>query len=216
MPSLDVFKRMIARAGDAAQIWTALEGFSKTLHAPIPVAGETEAAQIASAASSESFPLYTAEGNRVFVQTSKAAERVQIAGNYPRIDFNVEATANSGGQATATIDTVNTQQGAWVISGNSMNMRVPERGFYLVSVQGSVTAQGQQGALTSDNGYAYAQIVADGRIWRNVATDTSSASATALINLAAGQSFYVQFAHNAPGAASRSFYGRVLATQVNI
>lgn len=208
----DRFKRVIPELTDSANIQTALTGFSATIHAPIPVASATEAAQIVSGAPAEAFPVFTTEGTTVYMQESSGSGRVVVAGRRANVETDASMSVTSGVEKDVLNKSIVRSTPGWVISSDSTALTVPESGFYLVQAELLCTEAGNQAVLVSTTGDQRLRIYAGGKaaFAQNVDSARISAILTAWLNK--GQTVKANYSNTA--GKTTSVWGSLICIQL--
>lgn len=209
---LDIFKRDVPGINDAAHAENDFRDFSSTVHAPIPVSGATEAAQIAAAAPDTAFPLFTTTGYTLWAQPSKAEERTMLAGRRSRIEADL-AQAIPTGPTGRKVNMQRITHGTpgWNISSSGNSVTVPDTGLYAIQTELRITLPAQPDAPAADVGSAYVQINAGSKTFRNTASG-SRAHVLGIWWLNNGDTISVHYTHNAPD--QRSAWGTLIAVQL--
>lgn len=155
MPIIDLFKRVIPKVGAGpadsdgpANIQTALEAFSSSIHAPIAVASLTEANQIAAAAPDSAFPLFVwrADMRTLIAKSSREADWDLVGGRAHGLSANLfQDNLPEGVSKHLGIGTITRQSDGWQLSSDSTTLTVPAAGLYLFSVR--MTINGVPAAL---------------------------------------------------------------------
>lgn len=210
---LDVFKRDVPGINDAAHAENDFRDFSSTVHAPIPVSGATEAAQIAAAAPATAFPLFTTTGYTIWAQPSKAEERTIVAGRRSRVEVDLAQAIPTGSTGRlVTMQRVTHGTPGWTIPSDGNRVTVPDTGLYALQAELKITLPAQSDALSPDVGSAYVQINAGSKSFRNAASSSSRAHVLGMWWLNAGDTISVHYTHNAPD--QRSAWGTLIAVQL--
>ena len=142
MPRTDALKRVIPVSADQADVEVAFTNFSSTVHAPIPVSGATEAAQVADAAPDEAFPLWTSEDYQLFMQPSRDMGRRQVAGVMASCQGRLHGPVLSGVANEIRISDLTHVTPGWTLPTDT-RLRVPQDGLYLVQAKTYITKNGE-------------------------------------------------------------------------
>lgn len=203
MPILDLFKRAVPKVGTSpadsdspANVQTAFENFSETIHAPIPVVSDTEASQIASNAPSGAFPLFVWHGPQQAMkikETTDAPWEV-VAGQGHGIQTECGNASHAPGTAwLARHEKIIRASEGWAITASGDYITVPAEGLYLMSVRFRV------GELARVLGRTFVEFMVDSSIYRVGAPDDNHVSATAVLWVPRGARIATRLYHQTGG-----------------
>lgn len=206
MPITDIFKRRYPKVGatpaesDApTNIQQAFDMFSKTIHALVPVASDTEASTIAAQAPVEAFPLFVWNDPQQSLKVKREASAPweTIAGRQPGIQTVLAHASHPEAVATFVNNTnIARASEGWQISANGQQITVPAEGLYLLSVRMRV------GDKAKGLGRTFVEFVIDGTPYRVGAPDDNHVSATIALQLPASSKIAIRLFHESNGSVA--------------
>ena len=195
--STDVFKRAIPpMTGVPPAIDVAFTEFSETLHAPIPVASNTEADTIASGAGPNAYPLLAIHEpeQSLKLKTDAGTPWETIAGRGHGIQTECGNASHAPGTAwLARHSSIIRASEGWALTANGDYITVPVEGVYLMSVRFRV------GDTARVLGRTFVEFLVDGSLYRVGAPDDNHVSATAALWVPAGSRIATRLYHQTGG-----------------
>jgi len=151
VPITDAFKRVLPKVGATkaasdgpANIQTAFEGFSNSLHAVVPATSETERNQIRAAVPAAGFPLfvYDDEDAMLYVSQTRTSDWIPIGGKPvgARVNLNTQQVG-AGTRSRIKFTTFAKKSSGWTLSNDGYQLICPAAGMYHVWSHVAFTAQ---------------------------------------------------------------------------
>ncbi|RTE47630.1 hypothetical protein [Actinobaculum sp. 352] len=206
MPIIDLFKRVLPKVGTSAadsdgpvNVQTILEDFSSSLHAPIPVADQTEADQIASAAPASAFPLFVFNQATVTldVMSQQGAAWDMVGGRPHGLTATLYQTNLPNGVVkNLGIGSITRQTEGWALSSDNVRLTVPSTGLYLVQVNINVSGDSQT------LGRVFTEFEVEGQKYRTGSAAEDQMNFVSVIPITAGSTIATYFYHSAGGTRS--------------